>query len=162
MAIGLQRQGTEPLSHRDQPVPWLGQRLEGPAKPPWAVGSAWLQVLLPLGIAAGLALGGWTKVSLGAALLTGIGLTLRFAKPDRYAQVAAALQALGRLSGRAMAYATLIPLYFLVITPLGLWRRQGRDPLHRVWQKAAPSYWQPHASQGVSAPEPVEQHRHPY
>ncbi|MFD6156625.1 hypothetical protein ACFWF7_18815 [Nocardia sp. NPDC060256] len=35
----------------------------------------------------------------------------------------------------------LAPIYFLLVTPLGLLLRLIRDPLHRRWDRQAFSYW---------------------
>ena len=46
--------------------------------------------------------------------------------------------------GFVISYLILAITYYLVITPIGLLMRLvGRDPMHRAFDRAAPSYWIP-------------------
>jgi hypothetical protein len=47
--------------------------------------------------------------------------------------------------GWFVSHLTLTLMFCLVLTPLGLLMRMlGRDPMHRVFDRAAASYWEPH------------------
>ena len=46
--------------------------------------------------------------------------------------------------GAVTAVVVLAPVFFLVVTPLGLWKRRASDPLKRTFDRAAPTYWSPH------------------
>ena len=46
--------------------------------------------------------------------------------------------------GAAVQTGLLGLFYYLILTPVGLLLRcLGRDPLHRSWDRACPSYWEP-------------------
>jgi hypothetical protein len=82
---------------------------------------------LSAGIAAGLA-----TLELAVALLA----------PRRHlARIDAALATLTGLVGRVAAWVILAPIFYLVVAPIGRWRRRGgRDPLARH-PGPAPTYW---------------------
>ncbi len=63
---------------------------------------------------------------------------LAFFSPSLYARLQRALDALSRVVGRVLAYAVLTPMYFLVITPMGLLRGEAR---RRFQRSDAKSMW---------------------
>ena len=60
--------------------------------------------------------------------------------PPLYAKLQRALDSLSRTVGRVLAYVVLTPMYFLVITPLGLLRPAAR---RRFQRSNATSMWSP-------------------
>jgi hypothetical protein len=78
-----------------------------------------------------------------AAGLGGLTLGLALASPDRgYAALSAAVGWLGEQVGRLLGWVLLAPVFYLVITPLGLATRRGRgDRLARRFERDAGSYW---------------------
>lgn len=49
---------------------------------------------------------------------------------------------LGVLLGRVVSPVVTGLLFYLVVTPMGLWARwRGKDPLHRRFDREAASYW---------------------
>jgi len=64
---------------------------------------------------------------------------LAFFSPSLYAKLQRALDALSRVVGRVLAYVVLTPMYFLVITPMGLMRSEAR---RRFQPSKASSMWQ--------------------
>lgn len=70
---------------------------------------------------------------------------LAFFSPSLYARLQRALDALSQVVGRVLAYAVLTPMYFLVITPMGLLRGEAR---RRFQRSDARSMWK--AREGAS------------
>lgn len=59
------------------------------------------------------------------------------------------------LVGRLVGFVVLVPLFFVVLTPLGLWRRaRGVDALALRRDPAATTYWTPRAGRPVRADRP--------
>jgi hypothetical protein len=53
--------------------------------------------------------------------------------------------ALARLTGRAMTWILMVPIFYLIFLPFGmLFRRGRRDRLQRYFEPDAASYWDPH------------------
>ena len=64
--------------------------------------------------------------------------------PRLYGKLQRALDALSRIVGRVLAYVVLTPMYFLVITPMGLFRREARARFQpstsaSMWKAKRPS-----------------------
>ena len=54
--------------------------------------------------------------------------------------------------GYVVSHVILAATYYLVITPIGLvMRLLGRDPMHRSFDRTAPTYWLPRAQSQNSA-----------
>ena len=69
-----------------------------------------------------------------AGVITLIALStvlLAFFAPGLYAKLQRALDALSQVVGRVLAYVVLTPMYFLVITPMGLLRGEARRRFQR-------------------------------
>lgn len=99
--------------------------------------------LVPLALA-GLFFGAGHPVA--ASVAAGLGaLTLGLAllSPDRgYAALSAAVGWAGERVGQLLAWGLLAPVFYLVVTPLGLLTRRGRgDRLARRFERGAASYW---------------------
>ncbi len=72
-------------------------------------------------------------VTLLASLLSPLGL---------YAKLTAALDVFARGVGIALTWLILVPVYFLIITPVGLILGTGsRDPLKRRWSAQTTTFW---------------------
>ena len=83
-------------------------------------------------------------VILASALISPTGL---------YAGLRRGLAALGKLTGRAMTWILMVPMFYLIFLPFGLLFRRGRrDRLKRYFDPDAASYWEPHEGPTASSP----------
>jgi hypothetical protein len=99
--------------------------------------------LVPLAIAGLFFAAGHPVAASVAAGLGALTLGLALASPDRgYAALSAAVGWLAEQVGRLLAWVLLAPVFYLVVTPLGLLTRRGRgDRLGRSFERSAASYW---------------------
>lgn len=91
---------------------------------------------------------GWSR-TVGSIVL-GVGALLlgsAWASPTGlYAAIRRLLQTLGRLTGAALTWLLLPPVFYLFFLPFGaLLRRGRRDRLRRILDPDAPTYWEAHA-----------------
>ncbi len=78
-----------------------------------------------------------------AALVSPLGLLAR---------VHGLAAATGRVVGVLLAWAFLVPVFYLFFLPFGLLFRRGRrDRLTRFYEPDAPTYWSPHGGSVTSA-----------
>ena len=62
-----------------------------------------------------------------------------------YRIVRGVFAALGNVTGRALTWLTLVPLFYLFFLPFGLLFRRGRrDRMKRFLEPDQESYWEPH------------------
>ena len=62
-----------------------------------------------------------------------------------YAGIERLLEALGRVTGRALSWVSLSLIFYAIFLPFGaLFRRGARDSLQRCYEADAESYWTPH------------------
>jgi hypothetical protein len=73
--------------------------------------------------------------------------SLAFVSPTRgYAAVSRAVDRVGALVGRVLAYVLLAPMFLFVLAPFRfLFRRRDHDVLARGLDRSRTSYWAPHA-----------------
>lgn len=73
-------------------------------------------------------------------------LALALFSPTRgYAALSRAIDRLGEIVGRALAFLLLAPVFFLFLTPFRwLFRRGDRDALARGFDRQRASYWSAH------------------
>lgn len=97
----------------------------------WPFGAAVILLLLRRPVLAGVA-------AAAGAILLALGL----AAPRAWAAADRLSARLGSAVGRALAYLLLLPMFWLVVVPGGLWLRlRRRDPLHRSFREPGLSYW---------------------
>jgi hypothetical protein len=99
--------------------------------------------LVPLALAGLFFATGHPLAAGAAATLGALTLALALASPERgYAALSAAVGWLGEQVGHLLAWVLLAPVFYLVVTPLGLLTRRGQgDRLGRRFERGAASYW---------------------
>ena len=108
-----------------------------------------LQAIVAAVVAAGVYLvwSPWVAGAVGVvAVLTA---ALAWLAPDRlYPGLRRGLAAFGRAVSTLVTWLLLVPFFYLVVTPLGLFLRRGRrDPMFRAIDLQAESYWQPRSGE---------------
>ena len=88
------------------------------------------------------------------AALGGLTLSLALTSPLRaYAGLERGIQVISEAVGRGLSWLLLAPVYFLVMTPLGLFTRRGsRDPLSRRFEAERDTYWRPRKGRPIDRP----------
>jgi hypothetical protein len=86
---------------------------------------------------------GLAGVILASALISPTGL---------YLGIRRGFSALGQLTGRAMTWILMVPIFYLIFLPFGaLFRRGRRDRLKRYFDTDAATYWDPHEGPTASS-----------
>jgi hypothetical protein len=76
-----------------------------------------------------------------------------------YAGIEGLLARLGRLTGQAITWVLLVPLFYLFFLPFGLLLRRGRrDRMKRFFEPGAETYWEPHEGVTASSSSRVRQY----
>jgi hypothetical protein len=98
-------------------------------------------------------LAAWPWLMAPGAGLVGLGLLW----PHGLRWIYLVWMALALVLGHVVSTVLLTGLFYLVLTPLGLFARvRGKDFLHRKWDRAARSYWLPRDSTHQRSPEDYE------
>ena len=88
----------------------------------------------------------WSR-TVGAVVLGIAGVILAsalFSPLGLYTTLERLFAALGRATGRALAWLLLVPIFYLFFLPFGrLFRRGRRDRMKRFYDCEASSYWEP-------------------
>lgn len=89
----------------------------------------------------------WSRI-IGAVVLSLSGVVLASAlisPTGLYLAIRRGFGALARLTGRAMTWILMVPIFYLIFLPFGvLFRRGRRDRLKRYFETDAVSYWETH------------------
>jgi hypothetical protein len=135
--------GTNNLPMRERPPLtsppslWHPWQTSGISRP-WRPG----EVLVPLVIFVVLAWLGWWIIAGVVAVLTVVLLCLRRFRPSARAKVDHGLGRFAEGLARAVAITLLAPVFYLILTPVGLWiRLWGGDPL-RLRDPRSTTFWE--------------------
>jgi hypothetical protein len=107
-----------------------------------------LQALGAAAAASAVLLFGWQTLATGIFAFAALLLCSALVSPGGlYAGWLRLFAATGRLAGRLLGYALLVPLFYAFFLPFGLLLRRGRrDRLARRFDPDAPTYWEPRES----------------
>ncbi len=96
----------------------------------------------------------WSRI-IGTLVLSLSGLVLAAAlisPSGLYRAIRRGFSALVRLTGHAMTWILMVPIFYLIFLPFGLLFRRGRrDRLKRYFETDATSYWEPHEGPTASS-----------
>jgi hypothetical protein len=96
----------------------------------------------------------WSRI-IGALVLSLSGVVFASAliSPNGlYLGIRRGFGALARLTGRAMTWILMVPVFYLIFLPFGLLFRRGRrDRLKRYFEADSASYWDPHEGPTASS-----------